>query len=220
LGLCRRQDYTGNSVANFGTALWKNRGEIGQAVSDGIIIGTNGMTGHLLEGRGIPGWADSDNALARNGSAGQFSKYAGYASGGALAFATGLGVAGVAAVLWGGGTAAASNPQAVQNVGVYLNTSSESVVNYVGISNNMARRAAEQAVRGFDIKPIPGLQNLSRFDARAVEQVLIEHYELMKNGGTLLNKINSISPSNPAYQQAIQRGDELLQNANYPGFGG
>ncbi|KZN66404.1 hypothetical protein N478_20275 [Pseudoalteromonas luteoviolacea S4060-1] len=34
------------------------------------------------------------------------------------------------------------------------------------------------------------MSSLSRADAKAVEQVLIEHHGLGKNGGTLMNKIN------------------------------
>lgn len=43
---------------------------------------------------------------------------------------------------------------------------------YVGITNNVARRAAEHlATKGINIEPL--MQGLSRSDARAVEQVLI-----------------------------------------------
>ena len=41
------------------------------------------------------------------------------------------------------------------------------------------------------------MKNLSREDARAVEQALIEIHGLSKNGGTLMNRINSIARSNP-----------------------
>ena len=68
---------------------------------------------------------------------------------------------------------------------------------------------------GLSIEPIDGLQNLSRSDARAVEQVLIENYGLGKNGGSLLNKINSISPVNPIYPQAMGRGAEILQTIQF-----
>lgn len=40
---------------------------------------------------------------------------------------------------------------------------------------------------------------------------MIEIHGLMKNGGTLLNRINSIARSNPAYAAAVKRGYELLQ---------
>jgi RHS repeat-associated protein len=103
---------------------------------------------------------------------------------------------------------------------VYQSANAAGEVNYVGITNNMARRAAEHlnSPRALTVNPIPGLQNLSRADARAVEQVLIETHGLARNGGTLLNRINSIARTNPAYANAIQRGAEILRRAGYPGF--
>jgi len=102
---------------------------------------------------------------------------------------------------------------------VYQSLNGAGDVIYVGITGNFERRAAEQIVqRSILIQPIPGLQNLSRTDARAVEQVLIESYGLGRNGGTLLNRINSISLRNAIYEQSIQRGTELLRQAGYRGF--
>ncbi len=90
---------------------------------------------------------------------------------------------------------------------------------YIGITNNLERRAAEHlAGKGIVIDAIPGLANLSRADARAVEQVLIEFHRLSKNGGTLINKINSIARTNPRYAAAIVRGRQILQQVGYPGF--
>ncbi|WP_422861152.1 DUF6443 domain-containing protein [Flagellimonas sp. W118] len=84
---------------------------------------------------------------------------------------------------------------------------------YVGITNNLARRAAEHLrARGFIIEPL--LKNLTKADARAVEQALIEIYKLGgKPGqtGQLLNKINSIAKTNPKYAAAVKRGYELLK---------
>ncbi|KFE66801.1 hypothetical protein [Hyalangium minutum] len=81
---------------------------------------------------------------------------------------------------------------------------------YVGITNDLARRAAEQLrEKGIHIEDL--MNNLSREDARAVEQVLIEIHGLQKNGGTLLNRINSIARSNPKYARALRRGKELLK---------
>lgn len=84
---------------------------------------------------------------------------------------------------------------------------------YVGITNDFFRRAAEHMnQKGWDIQPIPGLEQLSRGDARAVEQVLIEFNKL----ANLYNKINSIARSNPKYEDAIKRGLEILQQIRYP----
>jgi filamentous hemagglutinin len=84
-------------------------------------------------------------------------------------------------------------------------------VQYVGITNDLERRAAEHLARkGIAIDAIPGLTELSRFDARAVEQVLIKRRGL----ANLLNKINSIATSNPIYPEAIERGLEILNLLN------
>ena len=90
-------------------------------------------------------------------------------------------------------------------------------VQYVGITNNLARRAAEQlAKRGIQIEKVIG--GLSRVDARAVEQTLIEIHGLQKNGGTLINRINSIARTNPVYADAVRRGMEILEKAGYDGL--
>lgn len=70
------------------------------------------------------------------------------------------------------------------------------------------------------ITKIRGLEGLSRADARAVEQTLIDFHGLGKDGGTLINKINSISKvKNPTkYEQGLIRGAELLKKAGYEGF--
>lgn|GEM_PF-2580270 len=88
---------------------------------------------------------------------------------------------------------------------------------YVGITDDVARRGREHLTqKGIEIEGILGLNNLSRADARAVEQALIHTYGLGKDGGTLINKINSISPTkNPtAYEQSLQRGFELLESVD------
>jgi hypothetical protein len=87
---------------------------------------------------------------------------------------------------------------------------------YVGITQNFAQRAAYWlSQKGWDIAPYEGLsENLSRFDARSVEQVLIEHYGLLN----LENQINSIAISNPIYQNAIPRGNDILHSIGF--FGG
>lgn len=92
---------------------------------------------------------------------------------------------------------------------------------YVGITNDVLRRGSEHlAQRAIVIRGIRGLEDLSRADARAVEQVLIEYHGLGSRGGTLLNRINSISPTRnkTAYEQALIRGAQILTNIRYPGF--
>jgi len=70
----------------------------------------------------------------------------------------------------------------------------------------LAARQARHASR-FQIQPI--IHGLTRADARAIEQRLIDTIGLVKNGGTLLNKINSIAESNSIYASAIQRAIAL-----------
>jgi RHS repeat-associated protein len=93
---------------------------------------------------------------------------------------------------------------------VYYAVNSEGEVQYIGITKDFAARAAQHSGR-FAIRRInPALNGLSRADARAVEQALIEFFQLGKNGGSLLNKINSIARTNPTYPQAMQRAWQIL----------
>ncbi|MDD4991982.1 MAG: DUF6443 domain-containing protein [Paludibacter sp.] len=94
---------------------------------------------------------------------------------------------------------------------VYLSVENK-VTQYVGITGDFARRAAQHADR-FIINPL--IKNISRYDARSVEQALIEIHKLGKNGGTLLNKINSIATSNPIYKQSLERGYQILKSIGY-----
>jgi filamentous hemagglutinin len=102
---------------------------------------------------------------------------------------------------------------------VYVSTDSNGNIQYVGITDDIQSRArAHLNQKGIFIEPIPGLQGISREDARAVEQVLIEYNGLGKNSGTLLNKINSISKNNPVYAESLKRGAELLKSIGFEGF--
>jgi RHS repeat-associated protein len=109
-------------------------------------------------------------------------------------------------------------PESAINTGdvtVYTSANAAGEADYVGITNSVERRAAEQlAEKGIGINPINGLENLSRADARAVEQVLIEENG-GPGGGQLLAKINSIASNNPIYSQSIQRGCALLAAFGY-----
>ncbi|WP_286906369.1 filamentous hemagglutinin N-terminal domain-containing protein [Roseovarius sp.] len=129
---------------------------------------------------------------------------------------------------------AAANPGAGQSLDNAPNTGAtiggktcvySCVVNgttrYVGITDDILKRGqAHLRQKGIVIDQIPGMSKLSRADARAVEQTLINYHGLGKNGGTLINKINSISAvNNPTkYEQALVRGAELLKQHKYPGF--
>jgi hypothetical protein len=101
---------------------------------------------------------------------------------------------------------------------VYRSLNEAGDVIYVGITNNFARRAAAHLQsRGLQIVPL--LKGLSRSDARAVEQVLIEIHQLGARGGTLLNKINAIAKTNPTFADQLRRGLQLLQSIGYrPGM--
>lgn len=88
------------------------------------------------------------------------------------------------------------------------------LVEYVGITDWFAIRAAYHLLtRGFHIEKL--IKGLSRTDARAVEQALIEIHKLGKDGGTLLNKINSIAKTDANYASRVQRGYDLLRSVGY-----
>jgi hypothetical protein len=84
----------------------------------------------------------------------------------------------------------------------------DGVTLYVGITGDFARRSYEHlSQRGWNVFPIEGLDDLTYLEARGVEQALIEYHGL----ANLINKINSISPSNPIYPEAVQQGVEILK---------
>ncbi|RJP66679.1 MAG: hypothetical protein C4535_13035 [Comamonadaceae bacterium] len=138
---------------------------------------------------------------------------AGLSALGAVPFVGSLANAGKVARGIDSGTDAARIAPSPGNTTVYQSVDGAGNVNYVGITDNFSQRAAAQLrEKGISINPIDGLQNISRTDARAVEQAAIEMYGLGKNGGLLMNKINSIAPSNPIYPAAIERGNSILRS--------
>ena len=54
-------------------------------------------------------------------------------------------------------------------------------------------------------------QKLTRNQARAIEQALIQKYGMGKNGGKLSNLINSISGKNKHQKQAVAWGQKWLK---------
>ena len=83
---------------------------------------------------------------------------------------------------------------------VYEGFDAVGTVRYVGItSRNPLLRFGEHFSSGtakslLDYRVINGATNLNRTQARVLEQRLINQYGLGKNGGQLLNRINSIAP--------------------------
>jgi hypothetical protein len=83
---------------------------------------------------------------------------------------------------------------------VYEGLDAAGKVRYVGITErDAAIRFGEHLNSGtarslLDYNVIKGAEGLSKTQARIWEQTLINQYGLQKNGGLLLNKINSIAP--------------------------
>lgn len=112
-----------------------------------------------------------------------------------------------------------ADKKAVKNYWVYQSKNASGKVQYVGITNNLPRRAAQHLEKkGIQIDKIPGLGPLTKQEARGVEQSLIELHGLEKNGGNLINKINSISPNNPIYKESLKTGQDILKDIGYPGL--
>jgi RHS repeat-associated protein len=85
------------------------------------------------------------------------------------------------------------------------------VPEYVGITRNFAQRSAAHRRVGRTVAPVSRrLTNLSRFDAHSVEQALIRRHGLGSRGGTLTNKINSVSRRDPLSSLYTARGRYLL----------
>jgi hypothetical protein len=73
-------------------------------------------------------------------------------------------------------------------------------IRYIGMTGREASiRFGEHTMSGSSnsflrFSVVEGATNLTKMEARILEQTLINQYGLVKNGGQLLNKINSISP--------------------------
>jgi RHS repeat-associated protein len=82
-------------------------------------------------------------------------------------------------------------------------------MNYIGITNNVSRRAGEH-LRERQMRIGVLMDGLTKEQARGVEQILIEARGLKRDGGDLMNQINSIAKSNPSYERLTAIGRELL----------
>lgn len=78
---------------------------------------------------------------------------------------------------------------------------------YAGITNNLMRRQLQHGDR-FVLQQVTE-EGVTRGEARAIEQALI-----VRNPG-FENKINSISPNQPYYQQAVDWGESWLQGHGF-----
>ena len=118
-------------------------------------------------------------------------------------------IASFAAIVPVGGTALKYGIKGAEKIAVkegshivYHGLDAAGNVKYVGItSRDAAIRFGEHAAAGGEkgalfFETIEGATGLSKTQARVWEQTLINQYGLQKNGGVLLNKINSIAPKN------------------------
>src|SRR5437588_9217489 len=105
----------------------------------------------------------------------------------------------------GGGEEAAAAKLEGKVVSVYM----KAITPYVGITKNIAAREIAHGERLVAIA-----KDLTRTEARGVEQAIIEKMGLAKNGGTLTNKINSVARGNPIYNDAATFGRRLLKSLN------
>jgi predicted GIY-YIG superfamily endonuclease len=100
------------------------------------------------------------------------------------------------------------------NNSVYVNApnGTNNPINYGGITNNPTRRIGEHAGRFDDITVLKGSGQLSRNQARAVEEAIIKNQGLKKAGGGLDNAIHSISPKRAIYNDAVAWGEKWLKD--------
>jgi len=126
-----------------------------------------------------------------------------------------IGVAVVAAVPTATVTVAGTESTSVIASNAGTHSVYQSVVkgttDYVGMTGRtLSARAAEHLrLAARTVQPV--VTGLSHRAARATEQALLEYHGLVKNGGTLLNRINSIAQSNPKYKASIDLGKSILK---------
>ncbi len=91
-------------------------------------------------------------------------------------------------------------PQGCGTNSVYVGTDNEGLVRYVGITERQPELRFTEHLRSQTPRanlryyPLNDFSDLSRIQARIIEQNLINTYRLGKHGGQLYNEINSISP--------------------------
>ncbi|AKJ01147.1 hypothetical protein ATI61_114143 [Archangium gephyra] len=196
----------------FGRVMGKNSARVFLLLATAAIGNTAGL---VVKGPGLPGAARAtvlaeSQAGFRWAAVGEVRSVAVSAEG-AFTIALAPGAVAMSAQQPGGGDISP------RRTFVYVSRNkATNAVDYVGITHHLAKRAAfHLRTKGIRVEKLMG--NLSREDARAVEQALIEIHGLSKNGGTLMNRINSIARSNPDYAALLRRGLELLESIGYMG---
>ncbi|WP_306746070.1 RHS repeat-associated core domain-containing protein [Saccharothrix yanglingensis] len=188
--------YAANSPTNLTDPSGHNPLLVGCLVG-GLLEGGMNYAGQRLSGRKVDwGWGGVGGAAAGGCAMG--------ALGGAL---SGLGKASKAMPPFPNALTQGRNAEA--GVDVYRGIRNGDSV-YSGITNNVSRRAGEHAGKAFDhLETVTRNGSVTRGEARAIEQALISRHK-----GE--NKINSISPKHPYYDQAVNWGEAWLNRNGYP----
>ncbi|HEX5997306.1 MAG TPA: polymorphic toxin-type HINT domain-containing protein [Jiangellales bacterium] len=101
---------------------------------------------------------------------------------------------------------------------VYHGLDDQGNVVYAGITKNLKKREAQHIAKKYgiaELEPVPGAVNLTKWQARAIEQVLIERvrgtaFRRMKNN-VPIEQNNSISPKRTGiYDKAVKWGQDWL----------
>lgn len=98
---------------------------------------------------------------------------------------------------------------------IYRATNQSNVPTYIGKSVSYEQRARAWSKLSREVEKIPGLDKLPEPHLRPVEEALIVRHGFQANGGTLLNKIHSISPKNPNYDNLLKLGNSYLDDIGY-----
>lgn len=165
-----------NSYSYAGNNPIVNKDPTGRYLESGFDIAMLGLSIHQFYQD--PSWANAGGVLLDAGS---------------------LALPGVPAV---GGMAIRAGKAAEATYSVYQGVDAAADVRYIGItSQNPLERFAQHSrslgtgKENLAYEVMPGMSGLTKNQARLIEQSYINNYGLQKNGGVLLNKINSISPT-------------------------
>ena len=130
--------------------------------------------------------------------------------------ATSVGSAATATTVIGATVAGVSIANAASSFGYTVYRGVSSAGEYFGITNNPTRRQGEHFRGPHKLQIAPMISGLTKQQARAIEQVLIDVHGLNKEGGELLNKINSIAASKrEEWSALLESPREMLKSAGH-----